>query len=148
AGNTGENLKVVLAGEDAEVLRLASAAVTRDLRTLWGIGNVTSGASLQRTEIHVTPDVARAADLGVSATAMPSVIRVATAGDYDANLPKLNLPQRQIPIRVRLYESVRHDLDAARQLRVAANSGEVALETVADLRMGSGPAQIDRYDRQ
>ncbi|MCB1951086.1 MAG: efflux RND transporter permease subunit [Zoogloeaceae bacterium] len=148
AGNTGENLKVVLAGEDAEALRLASAAVTRDLRTLSGIGNVTSGASLQRPEIHVTPDFARAADLGVTASAMASAIRVATAGDYDANLPKLNLPQRQIPIRVRLDESVRHDLDAVRQLRVAANSGEVALETVAGLRMGSGPAQIDRYDRQ
>ncbi len=148
AGNTGENLKVVLAGEDAEALRLASAAVTRELRTLPGIGNVTSGASLQRPEIHVTPDFARAADLGVTATAMASAIRVATAGDYDANLPKLNLPQRQIPIRVRLDASVRHDLDAVRQLRVAANRGEVALESVAELHMGSGPAQIDRFDRQ
>ncbi|WP_300319806.1 efflux RND transporter permease subunit, partial [Accumulibacter sp.] len=148
AGQTGENLKLVLAGEDPEALRLASQAVTRELRTLKGIGNVTSGASLQRPEIHITPDFARAADLGVTAAAMAGVIRVATAGDYDANLPKLNLAQRQIPIRVRLDEGLRHDLDAVRQLRVPASKGAVPLDTVADIRMGSGPAQIDRLDRQ
>ena len=70
------------------------------------------------------------------------------AGDYDAMLPKLNLAQRQIPIRVRLDEALRHDLDAVRQLRVPANKGAVPLEVVADIRLGSGPAQIDRLDRQ
>jgi multidrug efflux pump subunit AcrB len=79
---------------------------------------------------------------------MAEVIRIATAGDYDAKLPKLNLAQRQIPIRVRLDEDLRHDLDAVRQLRVAANKGAVPLEAVADIRLGSGPAQIDRLDRQ
>ncbi|WP_313952076.1 efflux RND transporter permease subunit, partial [Accumulibacter sp.] len=148
AGQTGEKLKLVLAGEDPEALRLASQAVTSELRTLKGIGNVTSGASLQRPEIHITPDFARAADLGVTAAAMAGVIRVATAGDYDATLPKLNLSQRQIPIRVRLDEGLRHDLDAVRQLRVPANKGAVPLDTVADIRIGSGPAQIDRLDRQ
>ncbi|MBO3703789.1 MAG: efflux RND transporter permease subunit [Candidatus Accumulibacter sp.] len=148
AGQTGENLKLVLAGEDPEALRLASQSITSELRTLKGIGNVTSGASLQRPEIHITPDFARAADLGVTAAAMAGVIRVATAGDYDANLPKLNLAQRQVPIRVRLDEALRQDLDAVRQLRVPANKGSVPLDTVADVRLGSGPAQIDRLDRQ
>jgi len=146
-GQTGETLKVVLAGEDADALQLASQAATLELRTLAGIGNVTSGASLQRQEIHITPNYARAADLGITAANMAGVIRVATAGDYDASLPKLNLAQRQIPIRVRLDEGLRHDLDAVRQLRVPSNNGDVPLETVADIRMGSGPAQIDRLDR-
>ncbi len=66
----------------------------------------------------------------------------------NAKLPKLNLAQRQIPIRVRLDEGLRHDLDAVHQLRVPASKGAVPLDTVADIRMGSGPAQIDRLDRQ
>ncbi|MFA7242495.1 MAG: efflux RND transporter permease subunit [Sulfuricellaceae bacterium] len=147
AGQTGETLKVVLAGEDANALQLAAQAATLELRTLAGIGNVTSGASLQRQEIHITPNYARAADLGITAGNMAGAIRVATAGDYDASLPKLNLAQRQIPIRVRLDEGLRHDLDAVRQLRVPSNNGDVPLESVADIRMGSGPAQIDRLDR-
>lgn len=147
-GQTGETLKVVLAGEDANALQLTSQAATLELRSLGGVGNVTSGASLQRQEIHITPNYARAADLGVTTSNMAGVIRVATAGDYDASLPKLNLSQRQIPIRVRLDEGLRHDLDAVRQLRVPSNNGDVPLEAVADIRMGSGPAQIDRLDRQ
>ena len=119
----------------------------RDLRTLQKIGNVTSNASLQRPEIHVDVDFARAADLGVTTAAMASAIRVATAGDFEVQLPKLNLPQRQIPIRVRLAPSLRHDLDAITQLRLPAWSGQVPLSAVADVRLGSGPAQIDRLDR-
>jgi multidrug efflux pump subunit AcrB len=39
-----------------------------------------------------TPDFARAADLGVTAAAIGETVRVATAGDYDTDLTKMNLP--------------------------------------------------------
>ena len=55
-----------------------------------------------RPELIVTPDFARAADLGVTAAAIGETLRIATAGDYDQALAKLNLPERQLPIRVRL----------------------------------------------
>jgi multidrug efflux pump subunit AcrB len=122
--------------------------VERDLRTLQGIGNVTSGASLQRPEIQIRPDFARAADLGVTTSALAGAVRVATSGDFAVNLPKLNLPQRQIPIRVRLDRAMRTDLDAIAQLRVPAKAGAVPLSAVADLSLSSGPAQIDRVDRK
>jgi len=72
---------------------------------------------------------------------------LATYGDYAIGLPKLNLPQRQISIRVRLDPSVRGDLAAVGQLRVAGSKGSVSLASVADITMGSGPSQIDRLDR-
>ena len=72
-----------------------------------GIGNVTSTASLVRPEIIVRPDFARAADLGVTAAAIAETLRIATAGDYDQALPKLNLSQRQVPIVVKLEDSAR-----------------------------------------
>jgi len=78
---------------------------------------------------------------------MASAVRVATAGDFEVQLPKLNLPQRQIPIRVRLDQGLRQDLEAIAQLRVASNSGQVPLSAVADVSLRSGPAQIDRIDR-
>ena len=46
------------------------------------------------------------------------LVRVATSGDFSANLAKLNLPQRQIPVRVRIDPTVRGDLDAIGQLRL------------------------------
>ena len=147
AGQSGEKLQITLASDDPNALATAAQAVVRDLRTLQGIGNVTSGASLQRPEIQIRPDFARAADLGVTTSALAGAVRVATSGDFKVNLPKLNLPQRQIPIRVRLDRSLRTDLDAIAQLRVPATTGSVPLSAVAALALGSGSAQIDRVDR-
>jgi len=148
AGGSGEKLQVVLAGDDATALQTSSQAVERELRSLPGVGNVTSGASLQRPEIHIVPNVARAAELGISTDALSAVIRVATAGDFDTRLSKLNLPQRQIPVRVRLAKSARENLDTLRQLRIPGRNGSVPLEAIADVSIGSGPAQIDRLDRR
>ena len=147
ANQSGEKLQVSLASDDPLALASAAQAVERDLRTLSGVGNVTSGASLQRPEIQIRPDFARAADLGVTTAALAGAVRVATFGDFKVNLPKLNLPQRQIPIRVRLERDLRTDLDAIAQLRVPATAGAVPLAAVADIRLGSGPAQIERVDR-
>lgn len=148
AGQAGEVLKIVLAGEDAGALEVASQKATAELRSLPGIGNVTSGASLQRPEIHIIPDYAKAADLGVTAGSIASLIRVATSGDFNAQLPKLNLPQRQVPIRVRLSPELRYHLDAIKALRVPTNQGSVPLSSIAKVQMGSGPAQINRFDRE
>ena len=41
------------------------------------------------------PDFARAADLGVTTAAIGETLRIATVGDYDVALPKLNLASRQ-----------------------------------------------------
>ena len=147
-GNTGESLQIVLAGEDSDALDKASKAVERELRTLKGIGSVTSGASLQRPEIQIRPDYARAADLGVTSTALADAVRVATYGDYSTGLGKLNLPQRQVYVRVRMADATRQDLEAIGQLRVQAAHGNVPLASVATIGMGSGPSQIDRRDRQ
>jgi multidrug efflux pump subunit AcrB len=96
----------------------------------------------------VRPDPARAADLGVTAAAMADTLRVATAGDFDQALAKLNLAQRQVPVVVRLPAQARTDLDLLRQLPVPGARGPVPLGSVATLELSSGPAQIDRYDRQ
>ncbi|QTR47971.1 efflux RND transporter permease subunit [Thiothrix litoralis] len=147
-GLGGEKMQIVLASDDAQALKTASNAVTRDLRTLKGIGNLSSSSSLQRPEIQIIPNYARAANAGITAQALSSTIQMATSGDFSAQLPKLNLPQRQIPIRVRLDKSFREDLDQIRQIKIPGSKGMVNLANVAEVRMGSGAAQIDRFDRK
>jgi len=95
----------------------------------------------------VRPDFARAADLGVTSAAIADTLRIATAGDYDQALPKLNLSQRQVPIVVKLKADARTDLDLLGRLPVPGAHGPVMLANVATLAIDSGPAQIDRYDR-
>ncbi|WP_225784583.1 efflux RND transporter permease subunit [Xenophilus sp. Marseille-Q4582] len=148
-GLGGSNDKYVLAlsSQDPHALREAATAVERELRTLPGIGNVTSLASLVRPEIVVRPDFARAADLGVTSAAIADTLRVATMGDYDNNLPKLNLAERQVPIMVRLRDDAREDLAQLERLTVPGTRGPVRLGEVATLELAGGPAVISRYDR-
>ncbi|HEY6598398.1 MAG TPA: efflux RND transporter permease subunit, partial [Pseudomonadales bacterium] len=147
AGGPGEKLQLVLSGDDSQKLQLAAHDVARELRAFPGLGNVTSTASLLRPEILITPDFARAAELGVTASAIGETVHVATAGDYDAALPKLNLPDRQVDIRVQLPLEARRDLATIEQMRVPGRGGLVPLSSVAKVTVGSGPAQIDRFDR-
>ncbi|MBP9712079.1 MAG: efflux RND transporter permease subunit [Sterolibacterium sp.] len=147
SGAPGTVLRIVLGSDDADALALAARNVENDMRQLKGIGYVTSTASLQKPEIHITPDYARAADLGVTTEALARTVRIATAGDYRVQLAKLNLPQRQVPIRVQVEPGQRDSLDTLRHLPVAARQGTVPLEAVAKIEMGSGPAKIDRLDR-
>lgn len=146
-GGSGEKYILTLTGNDASALTSAATAIERDLRTIAGVGSVQSTASLVRTEISVTPDLARAADMGVTSSAIAETLRIATVGDYDTALPKMNLPQRQIPIVVKLDAAARGDLDLLARLAVPGSKGPVMLGQVATLSFGGGPAVIDRYDR-
>ena len=145
--DTGVKMQLVLRSEDPIALNATAQQVEREMRTLKGIGNVSSSASLVRPEIIVRPDFARAADLGVTAASIGETVRVATAGDYDTALTKMNLPERQVPIRVKLPDAVRADLAAIERLTVPGKNGPVRLSNVATVTMESGPAQIDRLNR-
>ncbi len=144
---SGVKMQLVLRSEDPQALLAASRVVERELRTLQGIGNVSSSAALVRPEIIVRIDFARAADLGVTAAAIGETVRVATAGDYDVSLPKMNLAERQVPIRTKLPDAVRADLAEIERLAVPGRNGPVMLANVASVTMDSGPAQIDRLNR-
>ena len=147
-GGSSEKYVLVLAGEDGDVLGAHARQVERELRLLPGIGKVTSTSSLVRPELIVRTDFARAADLGVTSAAIAETLRIGTAGDYDQSLAKLNLSQRQVPIVVKLKADARTDLDLLARLAVPGTHGPVMLGNVATLTIDSGPAQIDRYDRQ
>jgi multidrug efflux pump subunit AcrB len=147
-GGSSEKYVLVLASEDGDALAAHARVVEQELRTVPGIGQVTSTSSLQRPELVVRPDPARAADQGVTSAAIADTLRIATSGDYDQALAKLNLSQRQVPVVVKLPESARQDLALLERLAVPGARGPVPLGNVATIELASGPAQIDRYDRQ
>ncbi|HTJ97589.1 MAG TPA: efflux RND transporter permease subunit [Rhodocyclaceae bacterium] len=147
-GGGNEKYVLVLVGDDGNLLTEHSHLVERELRTIPGIGNVTSTSSLVRPEIVVRPDFAEAANLGVTSVTMADTLRIATTGDYDQLLPKLNLSERQVPIVVKLPPEARSDLALLSRLTVPGTRGPVQLGNVATLGIDSGPAEISRYDRK
>lgn len=149
ADGQGSQVSIQLVGDDGDALEEAASTVERQMREIPGLTNVISSAALVRPEILITPKADVAALQGVSSADISSVARVATLGDADQLLPKFNLGDRQIPIRVMLREESRSDLGILENLRVPTASGaSVPLTSVADISFGAGPNQISRLDRK
>ncbi len=148
AAGSSKDVTILLKSENPEALTNAADALLKEMRMVPGLVEVSSTASVVKPEILVIPDPARAADLGVTVQAIARTASLATLGDNEANLAKFNLPDRQIPIRVQIEPKAREDINTIRNLQVPGqNNTLVPLVSVADIRLGSGPAQIDRYDR-
>jgi multidrug efflux pump subunit AcrB len=112
------------------------------------LANVSSDGALPRPELQIRPRMAEAARLGITPQQISETVRVATIGDIDANLAKINLDDRQIPIRVQTSLDVRRDLAAIKALKLRTASGAtVPLTSVADVDYSEGPSSITRNDR-
>ena len=143
-----KDLSLVLKSENAGALTQVANTLEKQMREIPGLVEVTSSISLVKPEILIKPDPERAADLGVSVEAIARTASLALIGDNDSNLAKFNLPDRQIPIRVQIDPQARSDIENLQNLRVPSSNGTlVPITAVADIRLGSGPAEIQRFDR-
>jgi hydrophobe/amphiphile efflux-1 (HAE1) family protein len=149
-GVTGskKDLTILLKSENSDTLQQAANALEKQMRTVPGLVEVNSSASLVRPEILIIPDPQRAGDLGVTVQSIARTASLATIGDNDSALAKFNLIDRQIPIRVQIDPKAKAEINSLKNLQVPSQNGSlVPLIEVADIRFGSGPAQIDRNDR-
>ena len=145
---------LVVAGRDGAAVSKAAAAIASEAKRALSkagrplLANVVSTAELDRPELIVRPRSELAADLGVSTDQISEAVRIATIGDVSANLARIDLGSRQIPIRVQLDEAARGNRDLLEALKVpTARGAAVPLAVVADFSMSQGPTAIDRYDR-
>ncbi len=145
---SSKDLSIVLKSNNPQELKMAADALESQMRQIPGLVEVSSSASLVKPEILIKPDPKRAADLGVSVQAIARTVSLATIGDIESNLAKFDLSDRQIPIRVQLAPEYRNNLQLLKNLEVPSQRGTlVPLSAVADITLGSGPAQIERFDR-
>ena len=148
-GETGYNFS--LTSTNPEVLEQTVQQIMSDIRALPSAGSVTSDRSLPRQELTVTPNRLAMADKGVTTQDIATTLRIATVGDYEQRLSKLNLDTRQIPIVVRLPDIAKQNVSQLEGLYVPntqpAGQG-VRVGEVASLDFGTGPAQINRLDRE
>jgi HAE1 family hydrophobic/amphiphilic exporter-1 len=142
-------VQVILTSETGIGLDEAALALQRQMRGIPGLADPRPATPPSGPELVVKPRADEAARLGVSVATIAAAARIATVGDIDANVSKLDEGERRIPVRVRLPQRDRTDLSVIRNLRLPTASGGVTtLDTVADVYFQAGPAQIDRVDRK
>jgi HAE1 family hydrophobic/amphiphilic exporter-1 len=146
-GNAG--VQIVLTSQNGPALDAVGDVLQRQMRSLKTIAEPRPSSPPTGPEIAIRPKLDEAARLGVTASAIASLARVATIGDIDANVPKLTDGERRVPVRIRLPVEARSNIDLIKSLQVPTANGSTArLDSVADVEFQAGPALINRFNRQ
>ena len=147
-GGSNKDVSLILRSDNPEALTKTANELEKQMAEIPGLVEVTSSISLVRPEIIIEPNPQRARDLGVSVEAIARTASLALIGDNEFNLAKFNLSDRQIPIRVQINPKQRQDIETLKNLQIPARDGSlVHLNAVARIRLSSGPATIQRFNR-
>lgn len=144
-----KDLSIMLLSNNDEVLMNTVENVEREMRAITELSSVSATSNLKQPEIIITPDFAKAAMLGISVQAISEAISTATIGDIETNLAKLNIGNRQIPIRIKLTKNDHQSINTIANLKLLSHKGNsIPLSAIANFSYSSGPTTIERYDRQ
>ncbi len=148
AGGGSKDVSLILRSDNPESLARVANDLETQMREIPQLLAVTSSQSLVKPEIVIQPNPERAKDLGVSVEAIATTASLALIGDNDFNLAKFSLSDRQIPIRVQIDPNKTTSINTLKDLRIPNNRGElIPLNAVAQVRLGGGPAEIKRFNR-
>lgn len=135
-------------GDEIEATSQAALMLANAMKNIESVEQISSNASLTQPEIQISPKFEIAAELGVTASSLASVISIATLGESESYMAKFNTGTKQIPINIRLEKAARQNLVEMQYLRIPDNKGgSVPLGVVADISISNGPSLITRYDQ-
>lgn len=135
-----------LTGPNIETLKTLAAETTRIIESVPGTRDVVNPLRLDRTDLNLGIDTAKAGVLGVPAGAVDRTVRLALAGEQVANFREDD--GDDYPVVVRAPLGSRHELDALGTIYVPTATGATPLASVTSPHFEAGPARIDRFDRE
>ncbi|MFN3859095.1 MAG: efflux RND transporter permease subunit [Caulobacter sp.] len=145
-------IAVRLTGEDLGVLKALSARVEAELKAVPGARDVNNPLRLDRTDLDLGLDAAKAAALGVPAGAARRTVRLALSGEDAARYRDADGDDYAVRVRLPMERSGgadRNDLSALGAIYVPTAGGQSApLSAIANPTPTVSPARIDRYDRE
>ena len=133
-------------GPDFDQLDRVSSDLAAKLGTVPGVVDVDRSAREGGPQRAIVLDRARATDLGISAVQLASTVRSLVNGE---NAGSFQSADGDLNIVVRLTESDRSDIDKILSLPVTTTRGtQLPISAVASMTASTGPAKIDRENRQ
>jgi HAE1 family hydrophobic/amphiphilic exporter-1 len=145
--NNGWPILVNYYGPDLEKLSVLSLQLNDRLASHPMFIDVKSRVNLGNPELRVTVDRQRAGDLGVRLADLARALRLMVSGEDE--ITSFREGGERYPVKMRVREDQRNDVDAIGALMVPSTRGEpVRIDNVARLVRGVGPTSIQRIDRQ
>jgi HAE1 family hydrophobic/amphiphilic exporter-1 len=160
-GGGGFNkLNILIQGPDIEELQKYTVDLMDKVRTIPGVVDVDTNFEATQPELRVNVDRARAADLGVNIDSLANNLRTLIGGE---EVSEYKDGDDQFKVVLRLDEPYRNNPLTMGDLLINPGPGPgggagapaaaginrtVRVSDVAQLSRDSGPASIDRYNRQ
>jgi HAE1 family hydrophobic/amphiphilic exporter-1 len=154
-GGMGGNQKAAIMsirGEDLGTLKDIAQEVEYIFRTTPGAADVENSLETSKPEARMVINREKASDLGINVGLIAQSARAMVDG-YVAT--KYQEGEDQYDVRVRLKKDDRSSLENVRAMFIKstkdAGNGQkvlIPLGSVAEIRQGSGPSKINRFDRQ
>ena len=148
-GGGQQDIDFVIRGPGLEALAKYANDLRIKTQEIGGFVDLDTTLKLDKPELRVQIDRARAADLGVDTSDIATGLRLMVGGDdkvtrfYD---PTVNL---DYDVQLRLTERDRADSGTIQRLYVpSSRGGLVRLDNLVKISEGISPSRIDRLDRQ
>jgi HAE1 family hydrophobic/amphiphilic exporter-1 len=143
------DIDFVLRGPDIVQLSAYADELAKRSEQLGGIVDIDSSIRLDKPELRVEIDRARAADLGVSTTDIATSLRVMVGGDQEASRFRDESVNEDYDVQLRLEDRFRTDATTISHLYVpSSRGGLVRLDNLVNIRRDTSPSRIDRLDRE
>jgi HAE1 family hydrophobic/amphiphilic exporter-1 len=139
-------IQVALRGPELDTLNQYANTLAEKIKQIPGTTDVDISSEQSEPEVQVKFDPNRLGDVGLDATAAGKAVQIAFLGSTAKN--QYNVADSDYDIRVQLKQENRLSLEDVANLRISGQHGFVRLGDIAEVKLSSGPTQIDREDRQ
>jgi HAE1 family hydrophobic/amphiphilic exporter-1 len=145
-GFRNADIQYVIGGPDLEQLTKYSDALLQKMKTIPDVVDVDSTLITGKPELRVIIDRERAADLGVRVGDIAQALNTLVAGQ---KVSTFNAGTDQYNVRVRAIGESRASVEGLQRMIVSSTKiGWVSLDNLVRIEEGTGPAAIDRLNRQ
>ncbi|HWR43636.1 efflux RND transporter permease subunit [Sporomusa sp.] len=139
-------IQVALRGPELDTLNMYASTLAEKIKQIPGTTDVDISSEQSEPEVQVKFDPDRLGDAGLDATAAGKAVQIAFLGSTAKN--QYNVADSDYDMRVQLKQENRLSLEDVANLRISGKNGFIRLGDIAEVKLSSGPTQIDREDRQ
>jgi len=134
-----------------ELIQLSKYAedLRQKTKEIGGIVDADTTLKLDKPELRVNIDRARAADLGVDSQNIADALRLMVGGDDQVSRFRDPSVNEDYDVQLRLSDQDRSDKATISRLTVPSSKGNlVSLNNLVDIKEETSPSRVDRLDRQ
>lgn len=145
AGGFEQPVQLVLQGRDVDELSAYADSMLARMRRMPGLQFVDSDLDVNKPELTVTVDRAKAASLGVNVADVATTLQVLLGG---RDLSEFERGNERYEVVVQVPDTLRSNPRDLSSIYVRGEGGDlVQLANVVRVEEGVGPSQINHYDR-